>query len=81
MKRLSTLFKIKEFPFRLYDKNNKIIYLEYSDKFWVRCEYDSNSNQTYYENSNEYWVRREFDSNGNETYFEDSFGIVHDTKK
>jgi hypothetical protein len=43
--------KIKEFPFEIKDSKGNLIYLEYSDGFWVKREYDSKGNEIYYENS------------------------------
>ena len=35
----------------IQDKYNKLIYLEASDRFWVKKEYDSQGNCNYYETS------------------------------
>ena len=34
------------------DKNVNIIYREFSNGRWAKCEYDSQGNEIYYENSN-----------------------------
>ena len=54
------------------NENNKLIYEEHSDGFWVRWEYDSNGNETYKEDSDGKWEKREYDDRGNEIYFENS---------
>jgi hypothetical protein len=60
----------------IYDENNKRIYSENSDGYWIKKEYDNNGNVIYYENSNGYWEKYEyeFDNNGNIIYYEDSNG-------
>lgn len=58
----------------IYDSSGNIIYLEYSDGFWVKHEYDVNDNEIYYEDSDGSWYKKEFDSNGNMLYFERSDG-------
>jgi hypothetical protein len=35
----------------IYDENNKRIYSENSDGYWIKKEYDNNGNVIYYENS------------------------------
>ena len=59
----------------IYDKNNKLIYLEYSSGFWAKREYDSRGNEIYYENSNGFWAKWEYDSKGNAIYQDDSTGF------
>ena len=34
------------------DKNDKLIYLEFSSGYWAKHEYDSQGNVIYFENSN-----------------------------
>jgi hypothetical protein len=58
----------------IFDSNNNLIYLEYSNGDWEKREYDSNNNIIYLENSNGYWFKQEYDSNNNEIYYEDSDG-------
>ena len=43
--------KIKEFPFKIKDKNGKDIYYQSANGFWVKREYDSNGNHIYTESS------------------------------
>ena len=33
------------------DKNGNLIYREFSNGYWEKCEYDSKGNEIYYENS------------------------------
>ncbi len=52
MKTIAQQLNIKEFPFRIKDKNGNILYYECSDGFWYRYEWDENGNELYSENSN-----------------------------
>ena len=72
MKTIAQQLNIKEFPFKIKDKNGKEIYHEESAGFWTKREYDSNGNEISYENSAGVWDKYEYDSNGNKIYFEDS---------
>jgi len=38
--------------FKLYDKDGNIIFIETSNKTWVRYKYDEKGNITFWENSN-----------------------------
>ena len=51
MKTIAQQLNVKEFPFKISDKNGKEIYNENSDGFWFKREYDSNGNQIYFEDS------------------------------
>lgn len=64
----------------IYDKNDKLIYLEFSSGYWVKREYDSQGNQIYSEDSNGFWDKREWDSQGNVIYFENSNGGIRDNR-
>ena len=61
--------------FYLYDKNNNVIYCEYSSRFWIIRKYDKNNNQIYAENSDGYWGKSKYDNNNNRIYYEDSAGF------
>jgi len=76
MKTIAQQLNVKDFPFRIKDKNGKEIYSENSDGFWSKIKFYSNGNEIYYENSNGYWFKREFDSNGNLIYYKNSNGNV-----
>jgi hypothetical protein len=52
MKTIAQQLNIKEFPFKIKDKDGNEIYFENLYKYWIRKEYDSNRNVTYWENSN-----------------------------
>jgi len=73
-KTIAQQLNIKDFPFRIKDKNGKIIYYEDSNGYWRKYEYDQNANLIYVEDSNGYWVKRVYDQNGNQIYFEYSNG-------
>ena len=62
------------------DKNDKLIYLEFSIGYWEKCEYNSQGNQIYSENSNGFWEKWEWDSQGNVIYFENSNGGIRDNR-
>ena len=64
---------IKEFPFRINDKDGKRIYYEDSG-FWTKREYDAQGNIIRYEESTGYWSKREYDAQSNQIRFEDSIG-------
>ena len=51
MKTIAQQLRVKDFPFKIKDKNNKQIYFENSDGYWWKLEYDSNNNEIYYEDS------------------------------
>ncbi len=51
MKTIAQQLNVKEFPFRIKDKDGKVIYYEASDGEWWKQEYDSNGNLIYFENS------------------------------
>jgi hypothetical protein len=51
MQTIAQQLKVKDFPFKIKDRNNNEIYFENSDGDWIKREYDKNNNQIYYENS------------------------------
>jgi hypothetical protein len=51
MKTIAQQLNIKDFPFRIKDKNGNEIYYETSYGFWFKYEYDSNGNRIYFEDS------------------------------
>jgi len=66
---------ITTFPFYIKDEKGELIYCEWSDGSWWKCEYNQNGNEIYFENSDGWWVKREFDQDGNQIYFENSGGF------
>ena len=80
MKTIAQQLGIKEFPFRIKDKNGNKIYSENPDGTWIKREFDSNGKQIYYETSSGYWMIWEWDSNGNKIYSENSNGKVIDNR-
>lgn len=62
------------------NKNDKRIYIEFSDEFWTKYEYDSKNNQIYFEDSKGYWSKYEYDSEGSRIYFENSKGKIIDDR-
>jgi len=74
MKTIAQQLKIKDFPFRIKDKDGNEIYCEYSDGFWWKWERDANGKEIYFENSDGTWWKREHDANGKEIYCENSDG-------
>jgi len=65
---------------RVYDKQGKTLYREYSDGHWYKYEYDTNDNIIYREDSNGYWYKREYNTNGNLIYSETSNGVIEDNR-
>ena len=80
MKTIAQQLNIKEFPFNIKDSEGNILYCEYSNNYWYKCEYDIQDNVIYYKNSNNYWYKREFDSQGNFIYYENSKGKIEDNR-
>ena len=80
MKTIAQELKVKDFPFKIKDKKNNIIYLEDSDGYWSKREYDANNNRIYVEIATGYWWKREFDSNNNQIYYENSNGTIEDNR-
>ena len=80
MKTIAQQLQVKDFPFKIKDKNGKEIYCEHPDGTWRKCERDSNGNEIRYENSDGVWSKREYDSNGKEIYYEDSNGYILDNR-
>jgi hypothetical protein len=52
MKTIAEQLGVTDFPFIIADKNDLVIYVEHSNRFWERHEYDSNGNEKYNENTN-----------------------------
>jgi hypothetical protein len=76
MKTIAEQLGVTDFPFIIADKNDLVIYVEHSNRFWERHEYDSNGNEKYFEDSDGYYCEREFDSDGNVTYYKNSDGFI-----
>jgi hypothetical protein len=72
---IAQLLKVNDFPFFIKDKNNKEIYHEDSDGYWIKREFDQNGKLIYYENSSGYWSKSEYDQDGKEIYFQNSNGF------
>ena len=64
----------------IQDKNNKLIYLEFTSGYWAKYEYDSQGKKIYYENSNGFWGKWKYDSQGKKIYFEHSNGEIIDNR-
>ena len=80
MKTIAEQLNIKEFPFKINDRDGRLLYFEYNSGQWSRYEYDSDGNMIYLIDSHNYWERREYDSNSNERYYENSNGVVFDKR-
>jgi hypothetical protein len=72
--------KVKDYPFKIKDKNGNLIYYEISDEYWRKYEYDDKDNQIYYEDSNGFWAKREYDDQSNQIYYENSNGVIVDDR-
>jgi hypothetical protein len=64
----------------ILDKNENLIYFEYSDGFWVKRQYDSQDKEIYVEYSDGFWVKREWDSQGKVIYYENSDRKIVDNR-
>ena len=51
MKTIAQQLNVKDFPFKIKDKNNNRIYYEDSNGYWSKREFDKNNNIIYYEDS------------------------------
>ena len=78
MKTIAQQLNIKEFPFRIKDKNGNVIYYENSDKYWAKIEY-KDGHRIYYEDSDGYWVKSEY-KDGHKIYYENSDGLIIDNR-
>jgi hypothetical protein len=58
MKTIAQQLNVTDFPFEIKDKQERVIYFENSDEYWVKTEYDSSNNII--SNNIIYWQ----DSNG-----------------
>jgi hypothetical protein len=72
---IAQFLKVKDFPFKIKDKNGEVIYYEDSYGYWQKYEYNDKGNVTYSEVSNGYWCKCEYDDKGNEIYIENSDGF------
>jgi len=79
-KTIAQQLNIKEFPFKINDRDGRLLYFEHNSGQWSRYEYDSDGNMIYLIDSHNYWERREYDSNGNERYYENSNGVIIDKR-
>jgi hypothetical protein len=53
---IAQFLNIKDFPFKIKDKNGEVIYYEDSYGYWQKYEYNDKGNVTYIENSNGYII-------------------------
>ena len=79
MKTIAQQLNVKEFPFEIKDKNNNLIYVEYSNCFLIKREFDKNNKRIYYEDSGGFWAKHEHEGN-KAVYFEDSYGTIIDNR-
>ena len=77
---IAQFLNVKDFPFEIKDKNGKLIYIEYSNGYWYKCEYDDEGNEICFENSYGFWSKRERDDKGKEIYSENSNGQIIDKR-
>ena len=75
MKTIAQQLNIKDFPFKIKDKQGNLLYEEFEEGYWGKWEFDSLGNRIYYEASDGFWNKWEFDSLGNRIYFKDSRGF------
>jgi len=78
---IAQFLKVKDFPFKIKDKNDEVIYYEDLYGYWQKYEFNDKGNVTYSEVSNGYWCKYEYDDQGsNVTYFEGSNGYIVDRR-
>jgi len=63
-----------DFPIKIKDKNNNLIYYEDSNREWTKYKYDSNGFEIYYERDNGCWRKKKYDNQGYPIYWENSSG-------
>jgi len=80
MKTIAQQLKVKEFPFKIKDKDGNQIYYESITGYWNKREYDKDGNEIYYESSSGCWNKREYDKYGNQIYYENSIGFIEDKR-
>ena len=79
MKTIAQQLNIKDFPFRIRDKQGNEIYYEV-DGYWCKKEYDSKNRETFHKDSRGFSWKLEYDSLGNRIYYEDSSGLIKDNR-
>ena len=79
MKTIAEQLNIKEFPFKIKDKDGNLIYYEESNGYSWKKEY-KDGQEVYFENSNGYWCKREY-KDGEEIYYENSKGVIQDDRQ
>ena len=80
MKTIAQQLSIKDFPFRIKNKDGKEMYYENSYGWWYKNEYDAHGNQIRFEDSTGWWSKREYDALGEEIYYETSDGYIEDNR-
>ena len=70
-----------EYPIKLTDENDNVVYYEDSNGFWFRNVYNDFNRITFHEDSNYYWAKAEYDTVGNQIYHECSDGLIRMTLK
>jgi len=56
---IAQFLKVRDFPFHIKDKNDKVIYYEDSQGFWLKRECNAQGKESYTINSEEVWNRPE----------------------
>lgn len=74
VKTIAEQLGITEYPFKIKDKNDKVIYEENSVFFWIKYTFDEKSRLIGSINSQGTWLKYGYDENGNENYFESASG-------
>jgi YD repeat-containing protein len=77
---IAKFLKVNDFPFSIKDTNNKEIYSENSNGYWIKTEYDQDGKLIYSEDSSGFWYKIERDQNGRLIYIEDSSGYWSKTE-
>jgi hypothetical protein len=77
---IAQFLNIKDFPFKIKDNNDSIIYYEDSDGYWGKYEYDAAGNEIYSETAEGHWFKRAYDDQDNLIYYENSFGHIEDKR-
>ncbi len=76
-KTIAQQLEIKDFPFYIKDKDDRLLYYEESSNYWEKYEYDSDGNKIYFGSSNGFWAKREYGSDKKPIYYENSNGYIY----
>lgn len=72
---LSRLRKEGNFPIKIMDGNDNLVYSEKADGTWGKSVYDDKGNKIRFEDDKGNWCKISYDDNGNNVYYKNSDGL------